>query len=258
MLIRFAMSSSNKKPKMLCGHLIREGGNKGLSEAGRFTLRPWGWVRASQWEEIGVAGVWQEGSLLGKQQQEMGSMAQGEAREQVGSGLDPKSRGIHGRTTSRGVAWGNLPLGVVHPHIGCCFWVTGTDIYPVMQGCGQACPFLFVSAILLGVILCVTPIIQHNYNPLKVKDTVFTPSVVHGACVVLGPSWVTGQQSWSTDKALDLMKRDRDFRPQLPLTSCETSEVKHTTFLSFCFLVYKKGKPYAFYKVFMKRLNRMS
>lgn len=33
-----------------------------------------------------------------------GNMAQGEARERVGSGLDPKSRGIHGRTTSRGVA----------------------------------------------------------------------------------------------------------------------------------------------------------
>lgn len=50
-----------------------------------------------------MAGVWQGRSLPGKQQQEMGSMAQGEARQRVGSGLDPKSRGIRGRTTSRGV-----------------------------------------------------------------------------------------------------------------------------------------------------------
>lgn len=75
-----------------------------------------------------------------------------------------------------------------------------------------------------------------NYLRLRMPSSFLLLFVM--PVVVLGTCWVTGKRD--TERALDSMKGDQASRPHLPLTSCETSEVRHGTFLSFSFLVYKK------------------
>lgn len=183
----------------------------------------------------------------------MGSKAQGEARERVGSGLDPKSRGIHGRTTSR-VAWGNVAFGCGAAHtLGT---VSESQTYILLcKAVAESVPFSLCQPYYWMLFsICIIPIIQHNYKAFKVKDTVFMPSVVHGAYGGAGSllgHWPTVMEYWQSTW---LNEERPGFQTtaatcqlwDLPLTSCEDSEVRHMTFLSFCFLVSKKGKPYIF------------
>lgn len=165
----------------------------------------------------------------------------------MGSGHVFKSRGFQGRTTSKSVPnhiWPKemLLLSVVQPTHLCVFSESQTQTTLIGKVMAElVLDSLWVSHTTLHyplVILFLSSNATANYLRLRLLSSFLLLFIV--PAVVLGSCWVTGKQPQGTERTLTSMEGDQASRPHLPLTSCETSEVRHGTFLSFSFLVSKK------------------
>lgn len=175
-------------------------------------------------------------------------MAQMRLERGVGSGHDSKSRAIQRRTTSKWVPnhiWPTemLLLSVVQPTHLCVFSESQTQTTALI---GKVMAELVLDSLWVShttlhyplVILLLSSNATANYLRLRMPFSFLLLFIA--LVVVLGTCWVTGKQPRGTERALDSMKENQATRPHLPLTSCETPEVRHGTFLCFSFLVYKK------------------
>lgn len=180
-------------------------------------FRSKGWARVSQWEGMGVVGVWQGINIPGNQEKREEKCGW---RERWVLDFILRAGRNHGRTTSKGAPnhiWPKemLPLDVVQPTHLCFVSESQTQTNaPLCKIIAELVDSLWVSHIALYYPLIVTLGIQWNCKLFKVKGGVFIPSVVPlclWCCWVPAGSQVNspGVLKW----ALDLMKGDQASGP---------------------------------------------